>query len=365
MGGYFMKAKRIFALLLCLVFLCLTLCSCVDSGAKFTPLCEIYPDIEFRFNYNNCSAGGFSDIDAYGMYTSPRDNLLIFGSDGFERVYVGSYFFECGAQRHGDKIYLLLQQKDLGRCQLVAYDLVTEKKEKIAIVPDYWIQEFYVVDDHIYYEAFDGAIKTVTFGEETATVVVPDYSACGIVDGKLRYIIQDQTHFSVYGYDRDTGKSALMGEFETEQFYGYMSSCSFTSDSIIFCYDVDDTEYGLIVYNIESDTMVKHALFETNVWHGTAFEEYVYIEVKEDDYYDEKDRWHTPRTIYRMRIDTGELEKVVRYENDIYFSVLSDDIIYVEYPWDGTYKYHNAKTGETHTAIDISNPLYDLYDEFL
>lgn len=349
--------KRIFALLLCAVMLCISLCSCTNTGIKF-----IQQKNEIHLNYNNVSAGNSSIwIDNEGVYYSNDLNLRAIGQDGME-ILNSEVWGVSDIQRHGDKLYYYEGRTvdDEFHIYLVEYDLNVKKVtlEIYLYNDEEAISEtgLIILDGYGYYSTIDNTFMRIRLNKgavpETVATSVFSY---GSADGKVRYIIRTGFTYDIYEYD---GESLKIGSFEYITYPGEVieSLVNFTNDRVIFSQYGDVSRF--IIYHIGSGT-VNTVDVEFEYYQAVAFENYMFI----SNAYSVDDGLAANRTdIYRLCFEDGSVENIYSGDSWLDIFVTSDEDFYV-YVYGALGLKHVGIDGKAEDVLDY-NPIFALLYDF-
>jgi len=345
-----MKSKRILTLILCLLLLCGMLSSCRAQQTSYTP--PTLSSYDNKFNYNNLSAGADNIfIDGQGMYYNDKEffqrycRVYAHTEDGVTPVFMAWGDVQSVPQKYGNKMYVLYHMfYDMENSYLIEYDYSTQKRKTVATIPVYWIDNIYVVDDVAYYTTSFGGNSLNAVHLDTGEIlpIEDSINACGVVDGRLRYVICEDFYCTVYEYDAASDQSAVIGGFDYTD-YEFIDRCiwaNFTKDTVIFLsgnYTIPPLFYWMDrneIQQLQTDQLLASVV---------ACEEYLFFVVDERDYSEEQAYSH--HTVYRLCIETLEVEKIERFYGSVYLYVMSDTDVFIEHDYGKRIVHYNVADG--------------------
>lgn len=297
--------------------LCL-LCSC-NSTQRYIKQDNI------NLNYNNISAGTGCWMDNNFIYSTEHNlGFDLYLIDYTNKKKIDTLSYSCNANLYNDKLYYLdnLGLSDINY-KFIEYDLKNKRKKTIATIIAERIYNYFVIDEYLYVEVGDNDslvrdIVCVTLDTNQRINVAQNIFSCGIVDGQLNYITQNDLKYSIYKYIPDDEKSVLIGEFElTHQIVdGGLDGVNFNSKYIAFAYsDYETTESKICVYLYDKNTL-------TSIDVGGAINEFIS--------YDRFAFFSVDGIIYRFNFNNNSTEKVIELPTDyVFLFVGSDDEVYV------------------------------------
>ena len=351
-----MKAMRILILILCLLFLCGALFSCRANKLTYTkPTLSSYNN---KFNYNNLSAGTNNIfIDDEGVYYNDKElfqryyRVFSITEDGVTPLFFEKGYLQSVPQKKGDKLYVLIHRyNDSHNTYLMEYDYSTKSQKTVATIPDYWIDKFYVVDNVAYYTTTsENKLCIVNLGTSEILTIKDKINTCGIVDNHLRYVICENSYCSIYEYNVDSQVSVLIGEFDYTQ-YDFLSRCSranFTKDAIIFM--SNNLEIGPLFYWLDRNEIEQYNPASGILTEAIAYEEYLFFVIDENDLRDDRD--YTTHTVYRLCIDTIEVEAIAQFYGAVYIYVMSDVDVFVHHDFAKQITHYNITDGTSEKIL--------------
>lgn len=327
--------KRIISAITILIMICL-FCSC-NSTQRYIKQDNI------NLNYNNISAGTGCWMDN-NFICSTEHNLGfdLYLIDYTNKKKIDTLSYSYNANLYNDKLYYFDSSglSDINY-KFIEYDLKNKRKKTIATIIAERIYNYFVIDEYLYVEVGDNDslvrdIVCVTLDTNQRINVAQNIFSCGIVNGQLNYITQNDLKYSIYKYIPDDEKSVLIGEFElTHQIVdGGLDGVNFNSEYIAFDCTVAETEKSRIyVYKYDDDALLS---FDFN----GAIHEFVS--------YDKFAFFSVDGIIYRFNFNNNSTEKVIELPTDyVLLFVGSDDEVYVSsaefegirrYSVDGSYE---------------------------
>ena len=320
--------KRIISAITILIMICL-LCSC-NSTQRYIKQDNI------NLNYNNISAGTGCWMDNNFIcsteYNLGFDLYLI---DYTNKKKIDTLSYSYNANLYNDKLYYFDNSglSDINY-KFIEYDLKNKRKKTIATIIAERIYNYFVIDEYLYVEVGDNDslvrdIVCVTLDTNQRINVAQNIFSCGIVNGQLNYITQNDLKYSIYKYIPDDEKSDLIGEFKLnhQMVDDGLEGVNFNSKYIAFAYsDYETTESKICVYRYDKNTL-------TSIDVGGAINEFIS--------YDRFGFFSVGGSIYHLNFNDNSIERIVELpSDDVTLFVGSDDEVYVlSMEFDGIRRY--------------------------
>ena len=183
-------------------------------------------------------------------------------------------------------------------------------------------KNYYIVDKYLYIEVGNNDslirdIVCISLDTNQQIIVAQNIFSSGIANGELNYITQNDLKYSVYKYNSNNEKSALIGEFELKHYIddGALTGVNFNSEYIAFAYsDYETTESKVYVYRYD-DALVSRD-FDGTISEFISYDKFAFLSVDGN--------------IYRFNINDNSTERIAELSaDDISLLVGSDDEVYV------------------------------------
>lgn len=296
--------------------LCL-LCSC-NSTQTFIRQNNI------NLNYNNISAGSGCWMDNnYICSTEHNFAFDLYLMDNTKKDKIDSLSYSYDAHLYNNKLYyfddVVLSST---KYEFIEYDLYTQKRKTIATITNERVYNYYIVDKYLYIEVGNNDslirdIVCISLDTNQQIIVAQNIFSSGIANGELNYITQKDLKYSVYKYNSNNEKSALIGEFELKHYIddGALTGVNFNSEYIAFAYsDYETTESKVYVYRYD-DALVSRD-FDGTISEFISYDKFAFLSVDGN--------------IYRFNINDNSTERIAELSaDDISLLVGSDDEVYV------------------------------------
>ena len=320
--------KRIISAITILIMICL-FCSC-NSTQRYIKQDNI------NLNYNNISAGTGCWMDN-NFICSTEHNLGfdLYLIDYTNKKKIDTLSYSYNANLYNDKLYYFDNSglSDINY-KFIEYDLKNKRKKTIATIIAERIYNYFVIDEYLYVEVGDNDsllrdIVCVTLDTNQQINVAQNIFSCGIVNGQLNYITQNDLKYSIYKYIPDNEKSDLIGEFKLnhQMVDDGLEGVNFNSKYIAFAYsDYETTESKICVYRYDKNTL-------TSIDVGGAINEFIS--------YDRFGFFSVGGSIYHLNFNDNSIERIVELpSDDVTLFVGSDDEVYVlSMEFDGIRRY--------------------------
>ena len=308
--------KKIISVITIIIMLCL-LCSC-NSTQTFIRQNNI------NLNYNNISAGSGCWMDNnYICSTEHNFAFDLYLMDNTKKDKIDSLSYSYDAHLYNNKLYyfddVVLSST---KYEFIEYDLNTQKRKTIATITNERVYNYYIVDKYLYIEVGNNDslirdIVCISLDTNQQIIVAQNIFSSGIANGELNYITQKDLKYSVYKYNSNNEKSALIGEFELKHYIddGALTGVNFNSEYIAFAYsDYETTESKVYVYRYD-DALVSRD-FDGTISEFISYDNFAFLSVDGN--------------IYRFNINDNSTERIAELSaDDISLLVGSDDEVYV------------------------------------